>query len=75
MHAPPPSLSIDGLVQHTPPHPLLFTSFEIPLDINNLGEPLLQRRFLVVLVKPKVRDIRYPAPFSLCSAVNETETI
>lgn len=69
------SLSVDGLVQQTPPSPLLFTSLEVPPDIDDLGKPFRQRRFLVILLKREVRNIRYLVPFTLYSEVNKTETI
>ena len=52
-------------MQHTPRLPLLFRSLEVPPDIDNLGEPLLRRGLLVVLLKPKVRNVRDLGPLSL----------
>ena len=66
----PRSLSVDGLVQNTPPLPLLFTSLKPPPDINNLREPFCQRRLLIVFLKPKVCDTRYPFSPNLYSEVN-----
>ena len=62
-------------MQHSPPLPLLFTSSEAPSDIDDLGEPFRQRWLLVVLLKPKIRDVRYLIPLSLCPTVSETEAI
>jgi hypothetical protein len=71
----PPLLSVDGLVQQTPPLFFLFTSLEIPPDINDLREPFLQRWLLVVFLKSEVRNARNLVPLSLYSAVSGTETI